>query len=203
MAGGSVRGGRNGAMPRQVCLDPQSQRIDTGGFRSPGGRDGVGGGGFNRRPQVFADHGIDLPKLVVQLGTADAQRHGLSDGGLFLPERLAFTRVAAPADQAGTLVGAEDDDGQRSQLAVDAVQALQGLAECHYSRRFRKNTPRFSQNTESNTMTGMSGTDLMEPAVTSRIENRRSPTVDHREFSVMRNPPDGPQRPATRQETNP
>jgi hypothetical protein len=40
-----------------------------------------------------------------------------------------FTRVAAPSDQAGKLVGAEDGDGQRLQLAGDAVVALQGLAE--------------------------------------------------------------------------
>ncbi|MFM2171514.1 MAG: hypothetical protein RI957_1743 [Verrucomicrobiota bacterium] len=53
--------------------------------------------GINRRPQVFADHGIDLPKFVVQWGRADAQRHGLSDGGFFLPRPLAFARVAAPS----------------------------------------------------------------------------------------------------------
>jgi hypothetical protein len=46
---------------------------------------------------VFADHGIDLPKFVVQWGRADAQRHGLSDGGFFLPRPLAFARVAAPS----------------------------------------------------------------------------------------------------------
>jgi hypothetical protein len=39
---------------------------------------------------LLPDHGIDLPKLAVQLGAADAQRHWLSNGGLFLPEPLAF-----------------------------------------------------------------------------------------------------------------
>ena len=44
-------------MSRQVRLDPQSRRKDTGGFRSPGGGDEVGGGGLNRRPQLLPDHG--------------------------------------------------------------------------------------------------------------------------------------------------
>ncbi len=60
-AGGGTRGGRDGAMPSQVRPDPQSQRKDTGGFRSPGGGDDVGGGGLNRRAQLLPDHGIDLP----------------------------------------------------------------------------------------------------------------------------------------------
>ncbi len=119
MPGSGACSGRYGAMPYQVRLDPQSQRKDAGSFRPPGGGDDVGGGCFNRRPQLLPDHGIDLLKLVVQLGAADAQCHGLSDGGLFLPEPLAFTRVAAPSDQAGKLVGTEDGDGQRSQLLGD------------------------------------------------------------------------------------
>jgi hypothetical protein len=129
MAGGRACGGRDGAMPNQVRLDPQSQRKDTGGFRSPGGGDDVGGGCFNRRPQLIPDNGIDLLKLVVQLGATGAQADGVPDDCLFLPERLAFTWVAAPSDQPGKLVGAEDGDGQRAQLAVDAVEAIQGLAE--------------------------------------------------------------------------
>ncbi len=129
MPGSGACSGRYGAMPYQVRLNPQSQRKDTGGFRSPGGGDDLGGGGLNRRPQLLPDHGIDLSKFAFQLGPADAQCHWLSDGGLFLPEPLAITRVAAPSDQAGKLVGAEDGDGQRSQLAVDAVEAIQGLAE--------------------------------------------------------------------------
>ena len=76
-AGGGARGGRDGAMPSQVRPDPQSQRKDTGGFRSPGGGDDVGRGGVNRRPQLLPDHGIELSKFVVQLGLADAQRHWL------------------------------------------------------------------------------------------------------------------------------
>ena len=66
-AGGGARGGRYGAMPSQVRPDPQSQRKDTGGFRSPGGGDDVGGGGLNRHPQLLPDHGIDLPKLAFQI----------------------------------------------------------------------------------------------------------------------------------------
>ncbi len=99
-------------MACQMRLHPQSKRKDRGGFRSSGGSDDVGGCCVNRRPKLVPDHGIDLPKLVVQLGPADTQRHGLTDGGLFLPEPLAFTRVAAPSDQAGNLVDAEDGDGQ-------------------------------------------------------------------------------------------
>ena len=89
-------------MPCQFRPDPQRQRIDTGDFRSPGGGDDMGRGGVNRRPQVFADHGIDLSKLVVQLGPADAQRAtgcpmvarvdvapAWSSGHIFLKTRVA------------------------------------------------------------------------------------------------------------------
>ena len=77
MPGSGACSGRYGAMPYQVRLNPQSQRKDTGGFRSPGGGDDVGGDCLNLRPQLLPDHGIDLPKLAFQLGLADAQRHWL------------------------------------------------------------------------------------------------------------------------------
>jgi hypothetical protein len=97
-------------MPYQVRLNPQSQRKDTGGFRSPGGGDDMDRGGVNRRPQLFLDHGIDLPKLVVQLGPENAQSDGVPEGGLLLsqPPRV---KSDAPLDQAGKLVGVEDGDG--------------------------------------------------------------------------------------------
>jgi hypothetical protein len=44
-------------MSRQVRLDPQSRRKDTGGFRSPGGSSDVSAGGVNRRPELLPDHG--------------------------------------------------------------------------------------------------------------------------------------------------
>ncbi|MCF7730108.1 MAG: hypothetical protein K9N23_00395 [Akkermansiaceae bacterium] len=61
---------------------------------------------------------MDLPKLVIQLGSADAQRHGMPDGGLLLFQPSGFESVTTPLDQAGKLVSAGDGDGERLQLAA-------------------------------------------------------------------------------------
>jgi hypothetical protein len=76
---------------------------------------------IERRPKLFPDHGIDLPKLVVQLGPADAQSDGVPGGGLLLSRPPRLKSVALLLDQAGKLVGAGNGDAQGLQWLVMAL----------------------------------------------------------------------------------
>ena len=116
-------------MPRQFGQHPLRKGIRPHGKlaacrvgHKPGGR-------FDRRQQVPPNHGMNLPKLAFLLGPADAKRHWMPDGRLFVLERLAFARVGAPSDQAGKLVGSDECDGKRLQLPMKPGGMLHRLAE--------------------------------------------------------------------------
>ena len=71
-------------MPRQFLQVSPGEWKSLNGILPTGGGGDLNSGGLNRRPQVFANHGIDLPQFAFKLNLPDPQPDRMPDGGLFL-----------------------------------------------------------------------------------------------------------------------
>ena len=108
-------------MPCQFLQVPPGERVRSSGKLAACRVGHKLGGSIDRRSQLLPDHGIDLPKLVVQLGPEDAQRHGMPDGSLFNSGLPALDWVGCPDDQSGKFVSTGGGDGERLQLPRDGA----------------------------------------------------------------------------------